>query len=73
MIPLEEEGYWGSPCSSSESQDNRGEYSPDGGQNILSHPEGSSPYQQGYHHGANHQGQQVYCPVGYEKTSKFIH
>uniref|UniRef100_A0A8D8ACZ2 Heart- and neural crest derivatives-expressed protein 2 n=1 Tax=Culex pipiens TaxID=7175 RepID=A0A8D8ACZ2_CULPI len=69
VIPLEEEGYWGSPCSSSESQENRGEYSPDGGQNILSHPEGSSPYQQGYHHGAHHQGQQVYCPVGYEKTS----
>ncbi|XP_055615427.1 heart- and neural crest derivatives-expressed protein 2 [Toxorhynchites rutilus septentrionalis] len=68
VLPLDEEGYWGSPCSSSESLENRGEYSPT--QNVLSSqsgPEGSSPFANQYHH--HHHGQPVYCPVGYEKTS----
>lgn len=68
VIQLEEEGYWGSPCSSSESPENRDEYSP--GQNVLSSqsgPEGSSPYGSQYHH--HHHNQQVYCPIGYEKSS----
>ncbi|XP_055584949.1 heart- and neural crest derivatives-expressed protein 1 [Uranotaenia lowii] len=80
----EEEGYWGSPCSSSgESPENRGgEYSP-----VLSSHSGQeegSPYGQYHHHpqhhhqnGSNHlhnngdhgQHQQVYCPVGYDKAS----
>lgn len=69
VIPLEEEGYWGSPCSSSESLEHRDEYSP--GQNVLSSqsgPEGSSPYGSQYHH-HHHHNQPVYCPVEYEKTS----
>lgn len=71
VIPLEEEGYWGSPCSSSESLEHRDEYSP--GQTILSSqsgPEGSSPYGSSQYHHHHHHSQQVYCPVEYEKSSK---
>lgn len=69
ILPLEEDGYWGSPCSSNESQENQDEYSPT--QNALSSqsgPEGSSPFSNQFHHHHNN-GSQVYCPVGYEKTS----
>lgn len=70
VIPLEEEGYWGSPCSSSESLEHRDEYSP--GQTVLSSqsgPEESSPYGSSQYHHHHHHSQQVYCPVEYEKSS----
>nr|XP_019564058.2 heart- and neural crest derivatives-expressed protein 2 [Aedes albopictus] len=70
VIPLEEEGYWGSPGSSSESLEHRDEYSP--GQTVLSSqsgPEGSSPYGSSQYHHHHHHSQQVYCPVEYEKSS----
>ncbi|XP_053698535.1 heart- and neural crest derivatives-expressed protein 2 [Sabethes cyaneus] len=66
VLPLEEEGYWGSPCSSNESQDERGEYSPS--QHALSSqtgPEGSSPFGSGQYQ----LHQQVYCSVGFDKSN----
>ncbi|XP_058463364.1 basic helix-loop-helix transcription factor amos isoform X2 [Malaya genurostris] len=67
VLPLDEEGYWGSPCSSNESHDDRGEYSPS--QNVLPSQPGpeSSPFGNQYH--LHQHGQQVYCSVGYDKTS----
>ncbi|XP_055524674.1 heart- and neural crest derivatives-expressed protein 1 [Wyeomyia smithii] len=67
VLPLEEEGYWGSPCSSNESQEDRGEYSPSQ-QHVLSSqtgPEGSSPFGSGQYQ----LHQQVYCSVGFEKSN----